>query len=328
MPGRRDCLVSPGDPAHIDTGAFFVKGRLRGTLMPDTGKMDLKDQMRWWHRVLIRAHNARRLDPPATLDSHGFELVRVESAVSHRQSRDERRETYCIESRRIVETLTGCKESRVLNQVYRGGFHGLRPGEPLDPAAPLAGAVTAYARQVHTDVSPWVEVQPEWNALVQGRHGAILNVWRSTDLAGPVEQMPLAVCHARNVAPRDMVAAWAPGLLPGGGGFVTYNLAHNAFQHWFYYPCMAPDEALVFKLYDTREAMGCRRGVFHAAVDDPGTPPGAKRRESLDIRVGAVFEAETEPDARRTRFLAELPPVPDELLHSPGARGGESPGAQ
>ena len=130
------------------------------------------------------------------------------------------------------------------------------------------------------------------------------------------EDMPLAVCSVRSVAHRDMVATWAPGLLSGDDGFVSYHLVHDASQRWFYYPRMTADEALVLRFYDTREPLGARRGVFHVAVDDPGTPSGAKRRESVDIRVAATFGEETERDARRARFLAELPPIPDALRRS------------
>ena len=317
--------MSPGKPAYIDTGAFFARGRLRGTIMPDHNSMDRAQWLRSWHAVPIRVRNARLLDPPPTLDSHGFELVRVDWADG-RQGADKRRETYCAESKRVVEALTACKRSRILNQVYRGGFHGLQPGDLVDPSAPDAGTVTHYVERAHTDISPWVEQQREWKAFVQGRHGAIFNVWRSTDLHRPVERDPLAVCHSRNVAPRDMVAAWTYGLLPDGGDFLGYNLAFDAFQQWYYYPGMAPDEALVLKLYDTREEMGCRRGVFHTAVRDPGAPPAARRRESADIRIGAVFDNETEQDARRARFLAELPPLPDALRQASGAPGGMPPG--
>lgn len=314
-------------PSHIDTAAYFVRPRMRGALMRANTAAKLSDQRNSWRRVPIRVRNARLLEPPATLATHGFELIRADPVANGRQSIGERRAACSAQCRRIVEELTGCRKSRVLNQVFRGGFHGLRTGDPLDANAPGAGAVTGYAEHVHTDVSPWLELQPEWNSLVQGRHGGIFNVWRSTDPDRPVEHMPLAVCRDRSVAPRDMVAAWTLGLIADGSGFVTWNLAHDSFQQWFSYPGMAPDEALVFRLYDTREEMGSRRGVFHAAVEDPHTPPGRKQRESLDIRVGAVFERETEPDERRARFLAELPPVPDAWRRSPEARGGEPPRA-
>lgn len=295
-------------PTHIDTTAFFVRDRLRGKTMPDSRSMNLDERLNSWHPMHIRLRNARLLDPEPTLASHGFELVRIESAINSSQSVNERRDTYCAESRRIIEKLTGCVKSRMLNQVYRGGFQGLGPGEMLDPSLPSAGTVTHYSELAHTDVSPYLERQLEWTLFVKKRHGAIYNVWRSTDLDDPVQSMPLAVCHNRSIASRDMVAGWYDGLLPDGGPFLGYNLAYDAFQQWYYYPGMTREEALVIKVYDTREELGNRRGVFHMAVADPGEPPGAKRRQSVDIRVGALFENETGQEVRRARYHAELPP--------------------
>ena len=326
-------------PPHIDTTAVFVQDALRGTLLHGSDmhmmggterlrsgllgaenlQAHLKNpwaRMKTWRRVPIRVHNARLLEPPATLESHGFELVRAGAAASRRQGIGAQVEAYRNASRRIVEELTGCAESRIIQQVHRAGFHGLEPGDTHEPDAPRADAIISSlhvaipALQAHTDVSPWVELRSEWNAFVKGRHGAIFNVWRSTDLDGPIEEKPLAVCCASSVAQGDMVATLAPGLLPGDEGFVSYHLAHAASQQWFYYPRMTLDEALVMRFYDTREERGGRRGVFHVAVEDPGTASGARRRESVDIRVAAAFGDETERDARRARFLAELPPIP------------------
>lgn len=292
-----------------------LSSRLLGAENPQAN--DAWARMYTWCRVPIRVYNARLLEPPATLESHGFELVRAGGGVvGRRQGMGAQVEAYRNASRRIVEDITGCAESRVIQQVHRGGFHGLQPGDTHEPDSPRADAiintlnVAIHVRQAHTDVSPYVELRSEWNEFVKGRHGAVFNVWRSTDLDGPVEEMPLAVCCASSVAHDDMVATLAPGLLPGDEGFLSYHLVHSASQQWFYYPRMTPDEALVMRFYDTREARGGRRGVFHVAVEDPGTASGARRRESVDIRVAAAFGDETERDARRARFLAELPPIP------------------
>ena len=309
----------------IDTTAVFVRDHWRGTLLPHGMQKNMWELLSMWRRVPIRVRNARLLDPPATLASHGFELVRVGGATGGRQGIDGQCEAFRAEAVKIVEALTGCGESRVINQYHRNGFLGLRPGDTHEPAALRAGAmmntvtVGFPTREVHTDVSPWSELRPEWNEFVKERHGGVFNVWRSTDPDGPVEDMPLAVCCADSVAHRDMVATWFPGY--PGGGVLDYRLTHNASQQWFYYPRMGADEALVMRLYDTREPLGGRRGVFHAAVEDPGAPSGARRRQSVDIRIAVAFEDEIEQDARRARFLAELPPVPDALRPSAGMPG-------
>ena len=302
---------------HFDTAAYFARASFRGKLMPEIDGTDMDVWNRHWQPVPIRVRNARLLDPAPTLDSHGFELVRYDTEVKDCQSVRERLNVYTSEAQRIIERLSGCRESRSLNVVFRGGFNDRSPGEPLGRTESEMGTVYNYARFAHTDVSPFLEMQPLWNLFANKRHCAIFNVWRNTDLSNPVEQMPLAVCDQKSIAPADMVAAWTAGLLPDGNRMIGYNLSTNLFQSWYFYPHMTHNEALVLRLYDTREPVGTLRGIFHTAVHDPDATDGAERRESMDMRIGAVFEDETDYDVRRARYLAELPPVPEEFHPKP-----------
>lgn len=298
---------------HFDTAAYFARTTMKGKLMPIVDGSDMNDWNRHWQPVPIRVRNARLLDPAPTLESHGFELVRYDTEIHERQSIHERMDIYTSEGQRIVESLSGCRESRSLNAVFRGGFKDKSPGEPLGRTESEMGSVYNYARYAHTDVSPWLEMQPLWNAFANRRHCAIYNIWRNTDISNPIEQMPLAVCDQKSISPSDMVAAWGVSLLPDGNRMIGYNLSTSLFQAWYFYPNMTHNEALVLKLYDTREPVGTLRGIFHTAVHDPDASDTAKRRESLDMRIGAVFENEIDYDGRRTRYIAELPPVPEEL---------------
>lgn len=291
--------------------------------------MDDEEYGRRGRSMALRVFNARRLDPPATLAEEGFELVRIDTVANGRLRDDEVGTVFESEARALVERLTGCAGTRVFSRVRRNGFDGLPPGDPRGVKPSTMASILGYALRAHTDVSPWLEQQPEWNEFVGGRHGAVYNIWRSTDFGGPIEQMPLALCPLRNIDPCDMIPACSYSILPSGAGFVDYNLVRNPFQRWFFYPRMAPDEVLIFKLYDTREGNRSRRGVFHVAVKDPSAPPEARTRTSMELRVGALFEDEDDQEARRARFLAELPPVPDtihlRLGGKPPARGSPKP---
>lgn len=303
----------PDNRNHFDTAAYFARASWQGTVMPELDGTDIDVWNRHWQPVPIRIRNARLLDPAPTLDSHGFELVRYDTKANVHQSIRQRIDIYTREGQRIVESLSGCQESRSLNVVFRGGFNDKNPGEPLGRTESEMGTVYNYSRFAHTDVSPFLEMQPLWNLFAKKRHCAIYNIWRNTDLSNPVEQMPLAVCDQRSVAPTDMIAAWVPGLLPDGNRMIGYNLSTSLFQTWYFYPHMTHNEALVLRLYDTREPVSTLRGIFHTAVRDPDAPDAARRRESLDMRIGAVFGNESDYDARRARYLAELPSVPEEL---------------
>ena len=282
-------------------------------LIPEFDGSNQKEWNRRWQAGPMSVQNARLIDPPPTLETFGFELVRLETQINERQSPLERINRYVDEAEKAVYNLCNCKETSSLNVVFRGSFNDKLPGEPVGQSAAEYGSIYSYATYAHTDISPWLEMQPLWNAFANKRHCAIYNVWRSTDLSNPVENMPLAVCDLRSVAHGDMIAACIPGVLPDGNPMIGYNLARNFLQSWFYYPNMTHEEALVLKLYDTRQPVCSLRGVFHTAVNDPNSTYDAKRRESVDIRIGAVFEEESDYDARRAQFLADLPPVPNEL---------------
>jgi hypothetical protein len=118
---------------------------------------------------------------------------------------------------------------------------------------------------------------------VMQRRFAILNVWRPTN--GVVEQLPLAIADMRTVRPEDHIDAelyWRERT-----GFVSAVRHHHA-QRWFYVPRMRPDEVLIFTTYDSLAHEGRHFGA-HTAFDDPTSPPNARVRESVEVRVIALF---------------------------------------
>ena len=85
-----------------------------------------------------------------------------------------------------------------------------------------------------------------------------------------------------------------------------YRLIHSPSQRWHYFPGMSPDEVLVHKQYDTMQECPSHRGVFHGSVHDPTTRPGAPPRETIEVRVLALFHEETEKVARIRRFQSRI----------------------
>jgi hypothetical protein len=115
------------------------------------------------------------------------------------------------------------------------------------------------------------------------RRFAIVQVWRP--IRHPVECWPLAIADAQSLSPADMVVTERryQGRI-GQTSAITYNLSHR----WYWFPHMRPDEALVFKVYDSMKD-GRARFTAHTAFDDPTTPPHARPRESIEIRTLAFF---------------------------------------
>ena len=66
-------------------------------------------------------------------------------------------------------------------------------------------------------------------------------------------------------------------------------MAFNPDHRWYYFPKMARNEALVFKVYDS-EKDGRARFTAHTAFDDPTTPAAAPPRESIEMRTIAFFD--------------------------------------
>lgn len=67
-------------------------------------------------------------------------------------------------------------------------------------------------------------------------------------LAHPVSEWPLAVCDGATVEPQDLVET--DSIRQGITG-TAYYAKYNAGQRWYFLKNQAPDEALVFKHFDS-----------------------------------------------------------------------------
>lgn len=230
--------------------------------------------------------NARTLDQPASLDTEGFTLVRHKSAVQDFRDQEEIKRVHAAEIRDLLLGVTGADDVEV-----RGpGF--LRFGERSGDSGALNNS--RPARFVHVDISDGTAA--EWNAKITAPEGrrirrlAHLNVWRA--LTPPPQDVPLAVCDARSLSPRDIYFADAMFDDPDGSGRILRSfeglvVGRNAGQRWWYYPDMQADEVLVFKTNDTEP--GVAHAVAHGAFDDQSCPAGQEPRASLEMRGLAIW---------------------------------------
>ena len=118
----------------------------------------------------------------------------------------------------------------------------------------------------------------------------MLDFWRTT-MAAPLKHMPLALCDPTSVEAGDIVPTALEGIAPGGAITHHVSLRFNAGQRWYYYPDMAPNEVLVFKLFQLMrdEEPQRYRACFHSAVEDPATPADAPPRQSCEHRVSVTL---------------------------------------
>ena len=292
--------------AYIQAQGHFANGRYRHVRMPDHQEVnDPDERAALYHNQSIRVHNARLLNPPATVDVQGFQLVKQTTKVTNFLDMDTAISEFYPECSEVVKQITGCADTYVTQHQYRNGFNNLPEGHPKRMQPTPNGSPGGYGG-THSDISPMAENR--WDDIVDNRHCAMFNLWRSIDLENDIETMPLAVLDMTSLTFDDMVAAdaWG-GPTKDQQHLVSYRLAYNPEQRWYYYPKMKPDEMLVFKQYDTRQSDPTMRQAYHGAVVDPCTTDDSPLRQTIEVRVLALFDKEVDRNARKARFQAEIP---------------------
>lgn len=236
-------------------------------------------------RVAVPISNARAVGDRFSLEDHGFALVHdPQGAIRAPRDPVAMVSSYYPSVAALVARATGARRVVVFDHTFRSSaVSGRTPG-----------GVDTAVDEVHNDYN--VESGPrrvrellrqhapdEELSALDRRRFAIINVWRPTN--GPVEQMPLAVCDRASLSPADFVPAelrW-----PHRTGHIA-ALRYNPAQRWFYFPRLAPDEAILLTCYDSMDRLGVHFGA-HTAFVDPTSAPTARIRESVEARVVALY---------------------------------------
>jgi hypothetical protein len=214
---------------------------------------------------------------PPSLEVEGFAIYPHQSAVMNFRDLDEVARVNAPELRSLLLELSGA------DQVVMNPTGVLRFGE----RSPESGALnnSRPARFVHVDVSDATARVFSERSVPAGRkyyRSAHYNVWRV--LTPPPQDVPLAVCDARTVAPRDVVLADAVFDVKDAPewSFEGIVIKFNKAQRWTFFSNMHPGEVIVFKTNDSDPAHPSR--VPHSAFNDPGCPAGVPPRASIEMR--------------------------------------------
>ncbi len=229
---------------------------------------------------LVAIHNARVLDPPASLDRQGFCLVNHATAVEDFYRFESLREGYESEIVPLVLAASGGKSAQVFDHTLRSDSRAVRGRHALrEPATVIHNDYTdASAVKRLRDLL----VPDEADRRLEARF-AIINVWRSIN--GPVIDSALAVCDFSSANPEDFVASERRAKdRIGELELVSYNPDHR----WYYFPEQQFDEALLFKTFDSATDGRARR-VAHTAFANPEAPADAPPRESIESRLLVFF---------------------------------------
>ena len=290
----------------INTRANFANALHRGFRAPNRySVVDEAELATLGSTHAITVRNGRELDPPASLDVEGFQLV---NAPFDGDLMDQAivRSAYYAHCREVLAAATGCDEVRGGGHEYRTGYGGT--DGPRKVRATPNGSGGAYAQGIHSDMCAAVE-DAFGKLMADDRHFESVNLWRSTNKAETVQMMPLAVCDMTSVRPGDIVFGDGTNTsdIRMYRKVVDQRLIHSPEQRWYYFPDMTGDEVLLFRQYDTRQPQLNMRTVFHQAVEDPKMAPDAPMRSTIEVRMQPIYGFETNKADRKARFKAEIP---------------------
>lgn len=234
----------------------------------------------------VTVSNMRAAGGGFSLDREGFTLASAPTSVRDFHDRDEVASRYVPEAFELIRALTGAAATALLNSpvVRVSGRVGTRP----------AGS-TFTGDFVHADFSaPAAESMlrmnvPPGEVAERLRHRyAVFNVWRT--FSGPPQDVPLALCDTRSVAPEDKQFCQITMKSATGNVLTWENITyyHNREHRWWYCPDMTRDEAYVFRSFDS--APGQAEQVPHSAFVNDTCPASAPPRASIEVRVFAFYE--------------------------------------
>jgi hypothetical protein len=249
---------------------FTITADAGGTDVRSGGKVDP-------HKVTV--HNGRPHVGRFALDRDGFRFVDHDTKVRDFFDEAEIKRIYYPEMEALIKAESGARRVVVFDHTLRTADDALREQKKI----------REVVRRAHNDYTEWSGPQrvrdllpDEAEDLLKHRF-AVIQVWRP--IRHPVETDPLGICDARSVDFNDFVIS--ERRYPNRVG-QTYAITYNPKHQWYWFPRMRRDEALVFKVFDS-EKDGRARWTAHTAFDDPTSPPGARPRESIEIRTLAFF---------------------------------------
>ena len=227
----------------------------------------------------MTVRDGRALRDTFDLETHGFEFVDHPTQMNDFFDDAELKSVYYKEAGQLLKARTGANRVHVFDHTLRSGDEDERN----------AKSVREPVTRVHNDYTEWSgpnrvrDLLPHEADDLLTRRFAIVQVWRA--IRNPIESHPLGIIDARYLAKRDLIVS--ERRYPERIG-QTYQVAYNPDHKWYYFPQMARDEALVFKVFDSARD-GRARFTAHSAFEDPTSPPNAAARESIEMRAIAFF---------------------------------------
>ena len=231
------------------------------------------------HRVRIRDV---RYSGGLTLKANGATLLQAPTAVRNFYDDDELLSRYYDESAAIIRDALGARRVVVFDHNVRRGTRLELRTDRYDQGRPVHHA--------HTDYTPGSaarrlsdELGAEARELAKG-HYLQVNLWRP--IRGPLRDAPLAICDGATVSARSLCSV---DLLYRERQGEIYYLTQEPGQRWYYASDMSPDEAWLFKNFDSAPA-GTGWVAPHSAFTHPTPGRAFLPRESIELRAFAFLD--------------------------------------
>jgi hypothetical protein len=242
--------------------------------------------------------DCRALAAPPTVDDAGYALLEHASAVGDFYDDETVRAEYYPEVIALLKDALAAHEVVVFDHNQRSAARAAR-GQP---------GVRTPVDAAHVDYTPSSGPRRAREILdgagklaLADRRLALINVWRP--IVGPVEDVPLAVCDARGIAPDDLVETDIHHFgeedleHPRHSGQI-YSLRHNPTHRWYYAAHMQPFEVLLLKNWDSEPGRACY--TPHTGFRNPaGRCASAREYRGQDLGGDAVSRYWRPEDSRR-----------------------------
>jgi len=234
----------------------------------------------------IEIRDARSLRETPSLESNGFALVPHETKVWDFKMGDEALGVYRNEIEALILALTAADKVIATRTVLRWSE---RAGARSDfvNSRPARFVHVDYSRKSFEEFARLHLADVKDAESWLKRRFVAYNIWRV--LTPPPQDVPLALCDARTAQADDVTVGEAVIDTPNEPEMrFESSLYHaNPGHRWFWFSDMQPDEALVFKAFDSdlERVQGCP----HSAFDNPDCPAGVAPRASAEIRAYAFY---------------------------------------
>ncbi|KAG6909734.1 hypothetical protein DXG01_015722 [Tephrocybe rancida] len=248
---------------------------------PETGERE-RNVFQEQKEVLIE--NIRGRENEFTLDNAGFQLVHRSAKHTAFVDDAEIQREYYPESEELIKSVTGA--SRVV--FFDHTIRRRRPGQIDDsadkrqpvPQAHVDQTTKSSIARVHRHLP--ADEAPE---LLKHRF-QIMNLWRP--ISHPALDWPLSLCDYRSVDVEKDTFALAL-IYPDHEG-ETLGVKYNPNQKWKYFRGMTTEEAVLIKCFDSVQDGSVAVLTPHTAFQDPTTPEGTPKRESIELRALVFYD--------------------------------------